>query len=912
MTHKKIRIPRESANEIMRALGSLKNAVEFEDLTKDDLEAKKNFSEMIRRCDEIKKKISDFARVCYDFKLPFNYYKTFEEFNMDISDDMKKRDKKFGSTYFDLIESEIIENDKKINELVDSHSQTRDNLVTLIEKKHVLLKAEELVRTNYDFSQFSEAEPGEDGIKQGLGSDLSFMAGVINIENELKMKRMIFRISRGRALTAFYSLEINSDEYLLTTSVRERGMPMALNNQQPGRLERLSSLIQSKDVGTFNTKKKIFTIIFTGSAENVLFQKLLKVCEVFQASRYPVPKNSEISNEINKIEEEIKLKKNLMVSIEKTLLDFCRTRNLYESKLGYKYSLYKLFFDQEKMIYSALNKCIVRDTFVDGQIWIPKKELPKVNALLQNLFTQNDESQNKQSKTTAYLEDIPFDEDAVPPTLILTNQFTEAFQEVVNTYGIPRYGEINPGYFTIITFPFLFGVMYGDIGHGFILLLFALYLCLFYNSLSKTSLKPFLFARYFLLLMGFFATYCGLLYNDFLSIPIDAGSCYDRKQKNKEEQLDRIIEGQKDGKNVYCSYKFGLDPIWYVTKNELTFVNSLKMKLSVIFGVFQMVIGIILKGFNAIHERDCAEFTFIFLPQLIMMLIMFGYMDFLIFAKWNTQYDCNFFAPDIKSYLMNMILKFGDLPSFGNITWNITEPICQEYLDVVDEKDHHVPASRSDTYDWILLTDRSTLEKVHLGIFVTFVLLIIIMLVPKILIDNFKSKKKLSLNNIQHQNILGQENEENQVFQEELVPAKIQKDENQKGLSDFIVGAAIETIEFVLGTVSNTASYLRLWALSLAHSQLANVFFGKTIILVGNITKYWYINGFLLIIIFPAFAGITALVLLFMDLMECFLHTLRLHWVEFQNKFYKADGYEFKPFCFSQSLDLREEDFEKK
>merc|ERR1711907_182100 len=89
-----------------------------------------------------------------------------------------------------------------------------------------------------------------------------------------------------------------------------------------------------------------------------------------------------------------------------------------------------------------------------------------------------------------------------------------------------------------------------------------------------------------------------------------------------------------------------------------------------------------------------------------------------------------------------------------------------------------------------------------------------------------------------------------------------------ESLSDLMIHQIIETIEFVLGFVSNTASYLRLWALSLAHAELAEVFWGKTMGAVINNR-----GAFNFILVFCAFAVwmvITVAVLLMMDVLECF------------------------------------------
>ena len=101
--------------------------------------------------------------------------------------------------------------------------------------------------------------------------------------------------------------------------------------------------------------------------------------------------------------------------------------------------------------------------------------------------------------------------------------------------------------------------------------------------------------------MGVFATFCGVMYNDFMAIPMwFFGSCYD---------AETLVKKDDD-----CVYPVGMDPAWYLAKNELTFINSLKMKMSVILGVVNMLLGVCLRGANAIYFRKPIDFFNEFIP----------------------------------------------------------------------------------------------------------------------------------------------------------------------------------------------------------------------------------------------------------------------------------------------------------
>ncbi|CAD8142676.1 unnamed protein product [Paramecium pentaurelia] len=833
MSFQKLIIPRESAWDIMNILAE-QDCIHFVDFDPSVPMINRLFSNHIKRCDDLLIKLSFIEHEIKKYQKTITYSKDVnlivQNFKLLIRDRSKA-----SQTYLDNVEIDIEKKHLQLIEQVNNLEYLYEKRNKLIEHKYVMIKGQAILgksffqTANYVAEGFMNIQGKQlDYIKLLQGSiKFNYLVSVINKEDKIRFKRIIFRITKGNVWMNI--MDIDNYEIIDTTN----------NN--------------------LRLLKSVFVVVYPGGGgSNLITNKLHKICESFQITKYKFPENNIKFQEILKqVETDLVETKNLLQmtqsQMDAYLDDFLSVS--HNSKCSEIEEL-KLFLIREKYLYTQLNYFQLQGSALYGSMWLPEGMEIKIEKALK-------EVQNKNEGLPAGYLQSSLPQGSSPPTYFETNEITWGFQEIVNTYGIPRYKEINPGLLTVMTFPFLFGVMFADIGHGLCLLLLGLYLCIYNQDIKNANsvLKHTLIVRHMLLMMGFWAFYNGWIYNDFMSVPLNLfGS------QNEINQYKWVLKDES------CVYSFGIDPVWMCVTNELTFINSYKMKLAVIIGVIHMSFGIILKGLNAIYFKNWLDFFFEFIPQLIFFICSFGWMDFLIIYKWFINWTGRTDeAPSVITLMINMILAPGQ---------QVIPPLWGDGI------------SEASTQTAMLLIA---------------LICIPIILIPKPLFLYHRVKKQeKEIQKNQTQKDLYRELNQESNLQESI---KISKQEiHHEDFGDIFVHQVIETIEFLLGSISNTASYLRLWALSLAHGQLAEVFFQMC--LNGGISSGGFVGAIRLVFGYSVFSLITFGVLMMMDVMECFLHALRLHWVEFQSKFFKADGYAFQKCSYlkvmKENVDLNE------
>lgn len=791
-------IPVESAHHAMVYLGEI-GLFQFKDLNSDKSPFQRTYAKQVKRCGEMLRRVRFLKDQLTKAGIP-------TPMGISTSKDID----------FDELEVKLTDLEMELSKINSSNDILMRSYSELLEFQLVLQKAGMFfysAQSNAHAQQRELEESSSFRVDESIESPLlleqemlldpskqarlGFICGVVAKSKAAAFERILFRATRGNVFLNQVAIE----DPVLDPATGEK------------------------------MEKIVFLVFFSGERAKT---KIMKICEAFGANKYPFPED--VSRQAQMLDE-VSAR---LLELKATIDAGNRYRDNLLSTIASEIELWSLMVKKEKAVYHTLNmlsidvtrKCLVAEG------WCPVSAEPQIqDALERSAFDSN-------SQVGTIFQVIKTKE--LPPTYFKTNKFTGAFQEIVDAYGIARYQEANPAVFTIVTFPFLFAVMFGDWGHGICLLLGVLWLILNerkYGSQKLGDIMSMAFSgRYVILLMSIFSIYTGLIYNEFFSVPfaIFGTSSYGCSDSTCSTEYTTGLVMTRTR-----PYIFGVDPVWHGSSTELTFLNSLKMKMSILIGVAQMNLGIFLSFFNGLFFKNDLNIWYQFVPQIIFLNALFGYLSVLILLKW-----CLGSTADLYHVMIYMFLS----PT-ADLDDNQMFP-GQKYLQI------------------------------------TLLLLALVsvpwMLLPKPLILRSRHIKKSQGHAY---NMLG--GSDNEDIDHE-------PDHEEFEFSEVFVHQMIHTIEFVLGAVSNTASYLRLWALSLAHSELSSVFYDKVLVLTWG-----YQNVIIIIVGFIIFSFATIGVLLCMETLSAFLHALRLHWVEFQNKFYEGDGYKFQPYSFAT---LEEED----
>ncbi|PHH66691.1 hypothetical protein CDD81_6528 [Ophiocordyceps australis] len=839
-------VSNEIGREVVTALGEL-GLCQFRDLNENVSAFQRTFTQEIRRLDNVERQLRYF-------------YSQMEKSGISLRklDLDGERLASPSTSEIDELAERSQKLEQRISALIDSYETLKKREGELTEWRWVLREAGgffDRAHGNVDeirasgehddaplLSDVEQHNTAPEVERSFSGMNIGFVAGVIARDRVAAFERILWRTLRGNL-------------YMNQSEIPEPVIDPT-NNE--------------------GVNKNVFVIFAHGKE---ILAKIRKISESMGADTYNVDENSDLRrdqvHEVNsRLDDVQNVLRNTQVTLEAEL-----------NQISQSLSAWMVLISKEKAVFSTLNLFSydrARRTLI-AEAWCPTNDMALIRSTLQDVTNRAGLS------VPSIVNEIRTNK--TPPTYLKTNKFTEGFQTIVNAYGTATYHEVNPAMPVIVTFPFLFAVMFGDFGHAIIMLSAAVAMIYWEKPLKKVSFELFamvFYGRYIALVMALFSIFTGLMYNDAFSksMTIFSSAWTYKRPENWHEGMSIDAELNNRG----YRYPFGIDWAWHGTDNDLLFSNSLKMKMSIILGWAHMTYSLCFSYVNARYFKKPIDIWGNFLPGMVFFQSIFGYLVICIIYKWSVEWiDMETHTmiaspPGLLNMLIYMFLQPGKLDM--RLYWG--QEVVQVALLLLAVV--QVPVLLFLKPFYLRWENNRARAKGYRGI--------------------GEASRVSALDGDDEDEGGAPGNGHGNSFEEDgegvaMISQNIGEEHEEFEFGEVMIHQVIHTIEFCLNCVSHTASYLRLWALSLAHQQLSVVLWDMTL---GPALKKSGVLGVVMIVAcFFLWFFLTIAILVCMEGTSAMLHSLRLAWVESFSKFAEFAGWPFAPFSFSILLEESEE-----